>query len=541
MPYNDEKHNQIKRALADLLGEANVADGPATMRAYSRDMFAISVLRRKRGPEFIVLPGNTEDVRQIILLANRFKFPYSVMSTGWMFPMLGAVKPFWCIIDFKRMNALSFDEKNMYAIVEPYVTHAMLNTEAIKRGLYNGAPSVGGHYSALANHAWHGWHATAFRTGFSTRNILGMEWVLPNGTVMRTGSLAVAGAGPFWAEGPGPDLKNLRKGIVSENGSLGIITRMAIKLHAWPGPKVLPTEGVAPGKKCELPKDKFRWFFFEYADQPSLINGMYEIGKAEIGGMMQRYPAQVLAWEYAKSREEYWKLFEPGSWVDHCLNMIAVCLWAWTSEKQLDYEEKVLKQIMAETGGKPIPQDVYDRIVPVLANTMTRPAWGPRWCRIGGSMQTSFLQCDTLDGMLSIQPDVWGIVHKYTPPYLTHYGDSAWILPFDLCHFGGSDTAIPHEREENVCKGVVKESMDTIALDIRTSRPSFSLAIAPANFVGPNFANYHLPMATIKRALDPNNCANPTRFVDIEQMDKDAAKAAAAKAAAVPPAAPPAK
>jgi glycolate oxidase len=540
MPYGDDKHNQIFGALCDVLGAANVSDSPSVMKAYSRDMFALSTLRRKRGPEFVVLPGNTEDVRQIIILANRYKFPYSIMSTGWMFPMLGSVKPYWLMIDFKRMNKVTVDEKNMYALIEPYVTHAMLHAEAIKRGLHNGNPSVGGQFSALANHAWHGWHCTAYRTGFSTRNILGMEWVLPNGELLRTGSLALPGDKWFWAEGPGPDLKNLRKGIVSENGSLGVITRMAVKLHPWPGPKQLPTEGVAPGKKCVLPADKFRWFFINYPNEKDMVEAMYLIGKAEIAGMMQRYPAQVLAWEYAKSREEYWKLFDEGLWLKHCNNMLAVCLWGWTSPRQLDYEETVLKQIATETGGSFIPQEIYDKFVPVLANTMTRAAFGPRWCRIGGSMQTSFLQCDSLDGMLEIQPDVWAIVHKYTPPYLEHHGDGAWILPMDFCHHAGSDTAIPHEKEEEICKGVVKESMDTIALDIRKSRPSFSLAIAPANFVGPNFANYHIPLSKIKRALDPNNLANPTRFIDIDQMDKDAAKAAAASSNPPPPT-PPAK
>jgi len=119
MPYGDDKHNQIFSALCDVLGAANVSDSPSVMKAYSRDMFALSTLRRKRGPEFVVLPGNTEDVRQIIILANRYKFPYSIMSTGWMFPMLGAVKPYWLMIDFKRMNKVTVDEKNMYAILEP--------------------------------------------------------------------------------------------------------------------------------------------------------------------------------------------------------------------------------------------------------------------------------------------------------------------------------------------------------------------------------------------------------------------------------------
>ena len=524
MPLGDEKHSLIYGELVNILGEGNVSDGRATILAYSRDMFAVSVLRRKRGPEFIALPGSTEDVQRIVQLANRYKFPFSVISGGWMFPLMGAARPYWCIIDFKRMTRLEIDENNMYAIIEPNVTHAQVQAEAMKVGLYNGVPLVGAHMSALANHAWHGWHGTAYRTGFSTRNILGMEWVLPDGEILTTGSLASPGAGDFWGEGPGPDFRNLRKGIVGDNGSLGIITKMAIKLHPWPGPRFLPTEGVRPQKKCELPTNRFKWYFINYPTEKELVDAMYEIGKAEIGGSMERFDPQRMAYEYAKSREEYWKLFEEGYWQTYP-NTIGLCLWGFASEKQLEYEEKVLNQIIEETGGKLWPEEVYQKFVPYVANSRTRAIWGPRWCRIGGSMQTGWLMMDSLDSVLDYFPAVWEHMNKYTPPYLEGQGDSAWILTFDFCHFGGADNAGPFEKSEEVSKAVLGEAMEQMAMDTKGGKTTFEIATAPVHMTGPSFANFHLPLAKIKKALDPNNVSNPTRSIDLEAIEKEKEKA----------------
>ncbi|MCK4698103.1 MAG: hypothetical protein KAT53_07365, partial [Dehalococcoidia bacterium] len=49
----------------------------------------------------------------------------------------------------------------------------------------------------------------------------------------------------------------------------------------------------------------------------------------------------------------------------------------------------------------------------------------------------------------------------------------------------------------------------------------FTTCVAPANRIGPAYANYHLILAGIKKALDLNNVANPTRLIDVERMEKD--------------------
>jgi hypothetical protein len=60
MPLGDEKHKIIYEELVNILGSDYVSDDPAIMRAYSRDFWGKSVLNR-RSPEFVVLPGGTDN------------------------------------------------------------------------------------------------------------------------------------------------------------------------------------------------------------------------------------------------------------------------------------------------------------------------------------------------------------------------------------------------------------------------------------------------------------------------------------------------
>jgi glycolate oxidase len=530
MPYGDEKHNLIHQELVNILGEDNVRNGTATMTAYSRCLFAVSTLNRKRKPEFVVLPKNTEDIQRIMQLAIRYEFPYSIMGSGVMMPLHGTAKRYWCIIDPKRMNRVEIDEKNMFAVIEPYVTHAQLQAEAMQRGLFNGIPLVGAQAMALANHVWHGWHGSAYRTGFATRNSLGMEWVLPTGQVITTGSLSIPSAGYFWGEGPGPDLRNLRKGLVSENGSFGIITRLAIKLHPWPGPKYFPVADIRPLKTSELPDD-FQWHFISYPTEKACADAMYAIGKAEIGGIMQRWGTQLIAWEYAKSNEEYLRLLEEGYWRKECLNLVAICLFPFASAQQTTYEEKVLTRIIKETGGQEVSQEIYDKLKPFIANTLIRNNYGFRWTRPGNTMHTSMLFADSLDAVFDAQEEHWKHIAGYRPPFLDDNGESAWVLPFDFCHSGGCTVDQSHEKIDEVCQEVMKEAMEWLQHDINAGTCAFTTNLAPADIVGPKFANYHLPLAKIKKALDPKNLANPGRFIDVARVEKaEAAKAEQAKA-----------
>ncbi|MCX5896519.1 MAG: FAD-dependent oxidoreductase, partial [Proteobacteria bacterium] len=125
------------QAMADALGPEYVCDEPAVTSAYSY-MWLIYSTHAQSGryrPAAVALPGSTEDVQTIIKIANRYKFNYIPVGTNLLPPTI-PVRPDTVIIDPKRMDKIiEIDQKNMYAVVQPYVTYAQLQAEEMKLGL----------------------------------------------------------------------------------------------------------------------------------------------------------------------------------------------------------------------------------------------------------------------------------------------------------------------------------------------------------------------------------------------------------------------
>ena len=519
MPLGDEKHQRIYEELVNILGPDYVSDDPAVMEAYNRESQTPTFMLKEK-PEFVVLPESTEDVQQIIKLANRYHFPYVTFGSGLLLAAYSAAKPYWCMIDPKRMDRIEIDEKNMYATIQTYVSHAQVSAEAMKRGLVNGIPEAGAQTSSLANHLFLGVHSTSYRTGFGARNLLGVEWVLPTGDIVRTGSLATPGAGYFWGEGPGADLRGLLRGMVGHRSALGMVTRIAIKLYPWPGPDILHTEGVTPQKRCELPAERFRWYLFTYPTLKEAVEAMREISKCEIGGILHSWPPTYYNWWWAKSFEEYWSTWVEEYWQKNVSNCVAICLWGFASEKQLKYEEKVLMQIIEETGGKLLPEEVYQKWVPYTINNWIRDANGCRMARTAGGFYTADITLDSLDDWQRATEVGWSILDKYTPPLLDS-NHPAWVAPYDLGHFALTEMDVPRQKvDETDVTSIPGLLQDVMSTSEEQQIPGYFIAFAPYNRSGPTFANIHLIAAKLKAALDPNNVANPTRFINMERMEK---------------------
>jgi len=528
MPLGDEKHTLIYNELVNILGEDNVSDQPAVMQAYHRDYTAWGTKVRRR-PEFVILPGSTEDVQAIVRLAQRYKFPYSVVSGAMLFQDVVAVKDYWGIVDFKRMTRLEIDEKNMYALIEPYVSHAQVQAEALKRGLYVGTPEAGAQSSSLANHVYHGAHGTAYKTGYASRNVLGMEWVLPTGEIVRTGSLAIPEGGYFWGEGPGPDLRNLRKGYFSALGALGVVTRTAVKLYPWPGPRFFPTEGVRPQKKSVLPEDRFKWYIFTYPTLKEAVDVLYEISKSEIGVVVDVPRTADFNWWWAKSREEYWNTWVEGYWQENVRYAVRVCLWGFAGEKQLEYEKRVLEDIIRDTGGKPVSEELYQRWVPYAANNWIRDNHGCRMMRPSGTFMAGFAAFDTMDAVVEMFPAGWARIAKYSPPVLD-YDNNAWVLPLDYGHGGVGVSSFPVEKTDESFNAV-KRGLPRDVINDDTRDRLVSTFTSSRGDWGEEMFPHFKPMLElnirIKQALDPHDVANPTRWVNIERYIKKKGEAEA--------------
>jgi len=495
MPYGDEKHKLIYDELVNILGVDNVSDDPALATAYTSDWTTFS---SELKPEFVVLPGNTEDVQNIIKLANRLKFPYSITSTGLCMSTCNAVEgyPHWCFIDPKRMTHLEIDEENMMAVVEPYVTIAQLQAEIMKRGLFHGVTGASSQGSALATNVFAGGHWTSWKTGVG-RNLLALEWVLPNGDILRTGSLAIPGAGYYWGVGPGPDLRGLQKGNQNHQGSLGVVTKVGIKLDPWPGPGVIPTEGVQPEKTSILPPERFKTFYFSHPSIEQCVGAMKELARAQIGEVVVNFAPWDLMFWVAKSREEYWERWESKEWqnLTHNKHLLLVSIWGNASEKQVEYEEKVLKQIIEETGGEMLPDEFFQYFQSLTTN-FVRDTHRCRYMRIGGCLQVVAEGGDSIEDMLIAMKEASKIRTKHTPP-LTDMGPQhkAWFNDVGYIAYFEIDGITDKTEEAAQVGGEIAEEVLNEAME--DSRFNFECA-GDITTVGPSFSNVHLLLGKIR-------------------------------------------
>jgi glycolate oxidase len=469
----------------------------------------------RRRPYAVVLPSCVEEIRSIYRLANRYK--YIVIPAGnynWDVPTRANT----IVIDSKRMNRIiEIDERNMFAIVEPGVTHAQLNTEAMRRGLISSTTGGGGPTSVIANSLFLGMGGFVYRLGMG-RIILNAEWVLPTGEIIRTGSRAVKNAGSFWYEGTGPDLRGIMRAYLGLLGGFGMATKMSIKLCPWPGPRTFPVTGNSPEYRAEFPPDMFRFHLVQYATLEKLIDSMYEIGRAEIGAAMQRIPPLCMVFNATTSKEELWKEWDSGFFQKEAENLIGIWLVGFSGKKQLEFEEKVLQQIIRETGGQDIPADhrLFKNVESWIGEWFRSGALG-RCMRPAGSHALMNLASESMDQAVKVFEDGHKVRREY--PYYKDFFDADydWIGPTD---FGwNAHLEVPffiEQTEDNM-----RKSAEISALGVQSALENkvyTAIHIAPTNpLIGPIYGNYHLLLKEIKKAFDPNNISNPPNPISIDE------------------------
>jgi len=514
-----EQHEEIFNAFEAALGNGNVKDNPATVNAYFGDFLPPKILGMSMPPEFVVLPNGTMEAQAVIKICNRHKIPFIPVGSNQWSLTSAPNRPNTVLIDCKRMGLIhEIDEKNMFAVIEPLVSLAQLHAEANKRGLYIGSPEASAQSSALAGHLFQGMWGVGHRLGVAYRNILGIEWVLPNGEILRTGSFSQAADNGFWGEGPGPDLRGMLRGYAGAMGGVGMVTKMAVKLHPYPGPKVWPAEGLIPNMTSTLPEDKFTWDIVKYESLEDAIEFMYQIGKAEIAGVVQKWPTVYYNWWWANSNEEYWNEWKKGTFQNNVKNAVGVSLWGFTSSKQTDYEKRVLEDIIEETGGKRIKQEVFDQWVPRTANNWIRDTNGSRMMRPSGTFLALRLQIDTLDYSVGQVKTGYKWVDKFTPPILDSDGPD-WIGGYDFGHFGFGETDFPVEKNAEALGDLLGKLLEMTKEDVQNGLE---------NGVGPFLGGAYHAMAApvfkydrllrgIKRAIDPNIVSNPPHQIPMDE------------------------
>ncbi|MEM0232759.1 MAG: FAD-binding oxidoreductase [Candidatus Nezhaarchaeales archaeon] len=219
-------------ALKEIVGPENVIDSKPALLIYSKDASPM----RGKVPIAVVRPSSTEEVQRIILWANETRTPLYPRSGGTSLWGAIPVVEGSVVVDLSRMNrVINIDERNLVCVVEPAITFGELENILAKRGLRfimspeNGmGATVGGNFAS---------HGTGWGAGpnFSNQGdcVLGCKVVLPTGEILTTGSMANPNAhGHFYRYALGHDLTGL---FCGSEGTLGIITELALKIEEMPG------------------------------------------------------------------------------------------------------------------------------------------------------------------------------------------------------------------------------------------------------------------------------------------------------------------
>lgn len=220
----------ILKQLEDIVGKDFVSNRSEELYIYSQDPGA----SLPRDVDFVVMPSTTEEVQEIVKLANLVKIPIVPMGggltlSGLIIPVKGGI-----VIDMKRMNRIiEINQMSQYAVIEAGVTTGQIlaylneNNPSLQPPIPDAPPSA----TVAGNMLIHGSGYLSQRYGGHGAMINGLEVVLGNGDLCKLGSCAVS---DYWFDrGPIPDFVGL---FISAFGTMGVITKLSIKL--FPKPKM---------------------------------------------------------------------------------------------------------------------------------------------------------------------------------------------------------------------------------------------------------------------------------------------------------------
>ena len=193
-----EAFEAAMREFADVVGNEWVFSSDADVELYRDSYSPFMGEAEDPVPSAAVAPQTTEQVQECVRIANRYVLPLWVLSTGKNLGYGGSAPRLSgsVMIDLKRMDRiLEINETNHYALVEPGVSYFDLYREIQRQGLKLWIdPPDPGWGSLVGNALERGGGYTPMRDHFAAH--CGMEIVLPDGEVLRTGMGALPAPKP---------------------------------------------------------------------------------------------------------------------------------------------------------------------------------------------------------------------------------------------------------------------------------------------------------------------------------------------------------
>ncbi len=254
----------LRNDLSRLVGRERARTDPEDLYAYTSDA---TYYYAKGMPDAVVLPETTDEVSKVVKYAFDHTIPVTPRGagsglSGGCTPIHGGI-----VLDMKRMNRIiEINRGNMTARVESGVVLGQFHNTVEKQGLFyppdpqsQTVCTLGGNVATRAG----GPHGVKY--GTTGNYVLGLEVVLPDGSVINTGGTCVK-------QSVGYDLTHL---LTGSEGTLGVITKVNLRLLALPPAHrtvvvICDTVDKAVGIVCEIIADGTLPAMLEYLPQEAI-------------------------------------------------------------------------------------------------------------------------------------------------------------------------------------------------------------------------------------------------------------------------------
>jgi glycolate oxidase len=237
-----EKIDRLFEALKSVVGPQHVSKEEFVRRSYTRGPFqSLGGGTRGKTPGIVVRPGTTEEISQIVKLANETLTPIvpkggSGSVSAFPPPHVGGDDNI--LLDTTRMNRIAVDVETMTVTAECGAILANVQAEAKKEGFHFFAVDVPIHMDTIggvcSGFLGGGEPSDMATSGTMNDYLLGLKVVLPTGEIIQTGG--GPGTNVFQKkflhrEAGSPDITGL---FVGDGGSFGIKTEAIYTMHPFP-------------------------------------------------------------------------------------------------------------------------------------------------------------------------------------------------------------------------------------------------------------------------------------------------------------------
>lgn len=221
MSHLHKMDDGVKKALIEIVGPENFTDDLIDRVAYSYD-----ASDNDHRPEAAVWPACTDQVSRILILANEAGFP--VIPRGAGTGLAGSAVPIWggLVMDLCRMNRIvDIRIPDRLAVLQPGVVYADLQKALSPHGFFFPPDPASGKACTIGgNVATNAGGIRGAKYGVTRDYVLGLEVVLPDGRILRTGSSCMKSVSGY-------DLTRL---FVGSEGTIGVVTEIVLKINPKP-------------------------------------------------------------------------------------------------------------------------------------------------------------------------------------------------------------------------------------------------------------------------------------------------------------------